>query len=323
MTTRARLLAFGVAVLMAAVGAGWTGPASAATKKFPLTAPNDPLYARQWYLRRIGVPAAWKTTQGKGVVVAVIDTGVERRHPDLKPNLIAGRDTLNDDSDPSDPQGHGTAVSGIIAAVTNNRTGIAGIAPKAKIMPLRACSNVGENSCDTQAVADANMYAANEGADVINMSLGGALPWPPEEAAILYATARGAVVVASAGNSSTPACGFPAFNPASLCVGASDGLDGLADFSSYGARLDVVAPGVGLWTTARPFLYMSFDGTSAAAPVVSGVAALLMSMGATNVQASQIIRATAKDLGLPGYDITYGFGRVDAKAAVELCAQIC
>jgi subtilisin family serine protease len=133
----------------------------------------------------------------------------------------------------------------------------------------------------------------------------------------------GALVIASAGNSSTPICGFPAANPAVLCVGASDGLDGIADFSNYGVRLDVVAPGVGLWTTERAGLYTSFNGTSAAAPVVSGVAALLMSMGATNIQAAQIIRLTAKDLGLPGYDITYGFGRVDAKAAVDLCAQIC
>ena len=320
MSKRFRVLGLCMAVLLTAIGGAWPAASSAAPAGLK---PNDPYYGRQWYLKRIGVPSAWKHTQGKGIVVAVIDTGVDARHADLKKNLLKGTDALNNDSDPTDPQGHGTSVSGIIAAVTNNKIGVAGIAPQAKILPIRACSAVGENTCDVDATTNAILYAVQQGADVINMSLGGTLPWPPQEAAILAATAAGSLLVASAGNETTPACGFPAANPAAICVGASDGLDGIAVFSNYGVRLDVVAPGVGLWTTERAGLYTSFQGTSAAAPVVSGVAALLMSMGAPNVLAAQIMRATAKDLGLPGYDLTYGFGRIDAKAAVELCAQIC
>jgi serine protease len=310
-----RVLGCVLAAIMAVVAVAW--PASAA-----VVTPNDPHYPRQWFLRRIGTPTAWSVTQGQGITVAVIDTGIRAEHADLKANLVKGYDFLQDDPDPTDPQGHGTAVSGIVAAVTNNKQGVAGVAPKAKVMPLRACSNVGENTCDSQAVADAIMWATDHGADVINMSLGGLLPTPATQAAVLYATAGGVLVVASAGNETLPTCGWPAANPASICVGASDGLDKLATFSNYGVRADVVAPGVGLWTTALVG-YSSFDGTSAAAPVVAGAGALLMSMGATNVQAAQIIRLTAKDLGLPGYDITYGFGRLDAKSAVELCQQIC
>ena len=140
---------------------------------------------------------------------------------------------------------------------------------------------------------------------------------------MIYAAAQGALVVAAAGNDATPFCGTPAFNPAVLCVGASDELDRLADFSNYFLRLDVVAPGTSIITTDKFGLYSATQGTSVASPYVAGVGALLMSMGATNFQAAQIIRSSAKDLGLPGYDNTYGFGRLDAKEAVELCKQVC
>ncbi len=189
-------------------------------------------------------------------------------------------------------------------------------------MPIRACSRVGGQECDPDAVGEAIMWAADHGAHVINMSLGG-LAWPAQEAAVAYAFARGVLVVASAGNSTSPFCGFPAANPEAICVGASDQLDRLASFSSYAVRLDVVAPGVGIRTTARPFGYTNASGTSLSAPFVSGLGALLMSMGANNVLAGLIIRSSAKDLGLPGYDITYGWGRIDADAAVDMCKQLC
>ncbi len=120
-------------------------------------------------------------------------------------------------------------------------------------------------------------------------------------------------------------CGFPAFNPAVLCVGATDSLDRLTTFSNYAVRLDMVAPGQGIWTTGglSTIGYSSINGTSFSAPMVAGAGALLMSMGADNVMAGLILRSTAKDLGLPGYDITYGWGRLDAKAAVAMCKQIC
>ena len=287
--------------------------------------PNDPDYVRQWALRRVGAPAAWKVTKGKGVKVAVIDTGVNYRHPDLKGNLLAKLqyDSINDDGDALDLHGHGTGVAGVIAAVTNNKEGIAGIAPEAKIMAVRAFGALeGANPDD---VTDAINWAVSNGADVINMSLGSGIPWPPEEAAVLAAVAQGVLVVASAGNSSEPLCGFPAFNPAAICVGATDSLDRLAKFSNYALRLDMVAPGQGIWTTGglTTIGYSPINGTSFSAPMVAGAGALLMSMGANNVLAGLILRSTAKDLGLPGYDITYGWGRLDVKAAVDLCQQIC
>jgi subtilisin family serine protease len=307
--------------MLLATLAVWPSTADAAAKF-----PNDPAYSRQWFLKRIGAPEAWKTTKGKGINVAVIDTGIDYRHPDLRGNLLLKKqyDAINDDFDADDLHGHGTSVAGVVAAVTNNKSGIAGVAPEAKIMAVRAFGALA--GADPADVSDAIMWAADNGAHVINLSLGSALPvsaYPPEDAALAYAAARGVLIIAAAGNSSAPFCSSPAFHPAALCVGATDPLDRLADFSSYALGLDVTAPGEGIYTTARPGGYTSANGTSLASPVVAGVGALLMSMGANNVLAGLIIQSTAKDLGLPGYDLTYGFGRVDAKAAVEMCKQIC
>jgi subtilisin family serine protease len=317
--TPARLIGWFLATLVL-VASVWPASAGAA-----VAFPNDTDYARQWYLRRIGAPEAWKTTKGKGVKVAIVDTGIDYRHPDLRRNLLLKEqyDAINDDFDATDLHGHGTSVAGVVAAVTNNKAGIAGVAPEAKLMSIRAFGALaGANPAD---VADGVMWAADHGAKVINLSLGSDIPINPslQEVAIPYAVAQGALVVAAAGNSSSPYCSTPAFNPAALCVGATDSLDRLASFSSYALRLDVVAPGQGVYTTAFPTGYGSANGTSLASPVVAGVGALLMSMGADNILASLILRASAKDLGLPGYDLTYGFGRVDAKAAVEMCKQIC
>lgn len=316
----ARLIGWVLATLIA-IGAVWTPSAGA------VAFPNDPSFTRQWFLRRIGLQEAWKTTKGKGINVAIVDTGIDYRHPDLRANILLKKqyDAINDDFDAVDLQGHGTSVAGVVGAVTNNKSGVAGVAPESKLMAVRAFGALdGANPDD---VGDAIMWAADNGAKVINLSLGASIPLivtgSQQDLAIPYAVARGALVVAAAGNSGDPFCSNPASNPAALCVGATDSLDRLASFSNYGLRLDVVAPGQGIYTTNSPFGYGSSNGTSLAAPVVSGLGALLMSMGANNVLAGVIIRATAKDLGLPGYDLTYGFGRVDAKAAVDLCKQIC
>jgi thermitase len=316
----ARLIGW-ILVTVVAVGAVWTPSAGA------VAFPNDPQYTRQWFLRRIGVQDAWKTTKGKGVNIAIVDTGIDYRHPDLRSNILLKKqyDAINDDFDATDLHGHGTSVAGVAAAVTNNKSGIAGVAPQAKLMAVRAFGALaGANPDD---VGDAIMWAADNGAQVINLSLGASIPLiftgSMQDVAIPYALAKGSLVVAASGNSGDPFCSNPASNPAALCVGATDSLDRLAGFSNYGLRLDVVAPGQGIYTTAAPYGYGSSSGTSLASPVVAGLGALLMSMGANNVLAGLIIRASAKDLGLPGYDLTYGWGRVDAKAAVEMCKQIC
>lgn len=297
------------------------GPALALAK------PNDPLYGRQWGLPRIGVMTAWQVTQGKGALIAILDTGVERDHPDLKANMSRNRgyDFVDRDRDPSEQHVHGTHVAGIAAGATNNKRGIAGVAPKAKILAVRVLNHAGWGTSSD--IAEAIMWAADQGADVINLSLGANIPIDPfdptRETAIPYATAKGSLVVASAGNSATPYCGTPASNPAALCIGASNERDGIAKFSNYGVRIDLAAPGTNILSTFRFGGYAAFSGTSMSAPMVSGVGALLMSMGATNIEAAAILRASAKDLGLPGYDPTYGFGRLDAGAAVTLCRLVC
>jgi thermitase len=318
--TPARLIGW-VLVTLIAISAVWTPSAGA------VAFPNDPEYSRQWFLRRIGIQDAWKTTKGKGATIAIVDTGIDYRHPDLRGNLLMKKqyDAINNDFDATDLHGHGTSVAGVAAAVTNNKTGIAGVAPESKLMAVRAFSALaGANPDD---VGESIMWAADNGANVINLSLGASIPLiftgSQEDVAIPYAVAKGALVVAASGNSGDPFCSNPASNPAAICVGATDSLDRLAGFSNYGLRLDVVAPGQGIYTTTAPYGYGSSSGTSLASPVVAGLGALLMSMGANNVLAGLIIRASAKDLGLPGYDLTYGWGRVDAKAAVEMCKQIC
>ena len=319
------LKAVACALLLALVAVASPNPSVAAVKTVKV---NDPLYNRQWGIRRVGLPTAWKTTQGAGMTIAIVDTGVDRRHEDLAGNFLIKKqyDAINDDFDAADLHGHGTSVARVAAAVGNNGKGISGAAPKAKIMTVRAFGAL--QGAAPEDVSDGVRWAADNGANVINLSLGSSLPVDPfltdlQEISLVYATAQGALVVAAAGNSTDPYCSTPAFNPAVLCIGASDEFDQLADFSSYGLRLDVVAPGTSILSTDRFGFYSASQGTSVAAPLVAGVGALLMSMGASNVLAAQIIRASAKDLGIAGYDITYGFGRLDAAAAVEMCKQIC
>jgi thermitase len=285
--------------------------------------PNDPYFKGQWGLQRINSVASWKVATGKGVTVAVLDTGVNAVADLTGKVLPGGHDYVQGFGSPYDREGHGTYVAGIIAADTNNGIGVAGEAPDAKILPVRVLGNNGEGTSAN--FGPAIQYAADHGAQVINASLGTAgspIDGTTDPVSVLYALAKGAVVVISAGNDAHQFCDAPAFDPGAICVGASDEFDRLAGFSNYGARLDVVAPGTDILSTSR-FGYMSASGTSAAAPFVAGLAAQLMSMGANNILAGLIIRDTAKDLGLPGYDITYGFGRIDALAAVNLCKQIC
>ncbi len=301
--------------------------AAAVTPAAARHAPNDPDYPRQWGLQRIAAPDAWHHAQGEGVIIAIVDTGVNASHPDLAANMHPeGYDFIDDDDDPADVQGHGTAVAGVAAAATGNGIGMAGTAPKAKIMAVRVGGrDASDRTVNGTAVQQGIMWAVDNGAQVINLSLGSALPvggsW---DAAVAYAVARGAVVVASAGNSTSPYCGSPSFNPLAICVGASDLNDRRAEFSSFGVRLDVMAPGEGIYTTAHQGLgYQYSAGTSLSAPFVSGIAALLLSMGANNVQAAQIIRASAHERFWGTGLVHYGLGMANARSAVQMCLDYC
>lgn len=291
--------------------------------------PNDPLLARQWAYERLSFARAWKVEPGVSapVLVGVVDTGVEETHPDLEGRLVAGRDFVNGDEFPDDEHGHGTGVSGIVAANTDNREGIAGMSWGAKIMPLQACSPNG--SCSMSAVAQAIVWAAAHDAHVVNLSLGGAMPSCARtlQAAAAFAEARGTLLVAASGNSAQQ--GNPTAYPAAcggfMSVGATNAFDEWAMFSGYGPHVSVSAPGAAIMTawsseTSPPATrgYALVDGTSFAAPHVAGLAALLWSRHPdwTPAQIRARIEQTAVDLGPEGRDPWFGHGRIDLTKAL-------
>jgi serine protease len=315
------------------------GPAYAA-------APNDPGWTTQWHLRTIHVDTAWARTKGSGVIVAVVDTGVDLGHPDLRGRIVSGID-LVDGGSPDDEQGHGTFMAGIIAANVGNNLGVASVAPLAKIMPVRVLNENGTG--EPKKVAEGIRWAADHGADVINLSLaqeplgGAVVPGnlfgdPAIDQAIEYAaTQRRAFVVAAAGNEfgsgGDSRTSYDATVGGVLVVGASTRTDRRAAYSNYGSGLDVLAPGGGSSSSPSdaacqsnsPVVSTWWDGsskygqgcgTSMAVAHVSGIGALLMARGSSNTTAANRIKNTAKDLYSSGWDANSGWGRVDAAAAV-------
>jgi len=315
--------------------------------------PNDPLYQYQWHLDNpssggIGMEEAWDMSAGAGVTVAVIDTGVayenyrkNRRNryylaPDLaNTSFAAGYDFVENDTHPNDDNGHGTHVAGTIAQSTGNNTGTAGIAHAARIMPIKVLN---KNGSGTYAdIADAVRYAADHGAQVINMSLGGSAQASYLEEALAYAYGKGVVIVAAAGNSADSAVSYPAgYDDYVISVGATRFDETLAPYSSYGASVDVVAPGGDLsvdqngddyadgvlqqtfGSRMNDWGYYFYEGTSMATPHVAGTAALVIANGTatTPEEVRAAIETTAKDLGSSGRDNTYGNGLVNAPAAL-------
>lgn len=309
--------------------------------------PNDRFFKDQWGLSRIKAPEAWKLADGTRVTIGILDSGVDLRHPDLRKKLVVFRDadllTPGSSVGPHDRYFHGTAVAGVAAAITDNRKGIAGVAPGARILPVRVAD--GNEKHHVPIVARGLRYAVDHGAKVVNVSY--ALSESQADAhlvsgsldtlydAVDYAWERGAVIVAPAGNDSFPLCSHPSAGTRVLCVGAIDRTDSLAR-SNFDAAMTteyLVAPGGGgsscddlIMTTAlrihppkctQTALYDGFGGSTLAAPFVSGVAALLASQGLDNTQIMDTLTASAEDLGVPGRDPLYGYGLVDALAAVR------
>ncbi|NJL00213.1 MAG: S8 family serine peptidase [Spirulinaceae cyanobacterium SM2_1_0] len=290
--------------------------------------PNDPDYSQQWNFQSINLEKAWDETKGAGVTVAVIDTGVSRV-PDLKQTeFVPGYDFVHDSVETPDDVGHGTHVAGTIAQSTDNSYGVAGIAYEAKIMPLKVLAADGGGTVSD--IAEAIKFAADHDATVINLSLGGAGESKLLEEAVNYAYDRGVVVVAAAGNENRNSASYPARYPHVISVAALDSTGKKADYSNFGAGVDIAAPGGGgegriLQNTIDPetgeAIFASFQGTSMAAPHVAGVAALLKASGVEEPeQVGQILRESARTVTEDPLN-HYGAGQLDAGAAVELARK--
>jgi subtilisin family serine protease len=294
-------------------------------------APNDPRYAGQaGYLQAVRLPDAWNTTTGNdAMILAIIDSGVQQSHPDLRSRLVPGYDFVNNDANPEDDFGHGTMVAGIAAASTNNGQGVAGAAWQGRIMPIKVLDSQGQANDDD--IAAGITYAVDRGASVINLSLGGPGASNTLQAAVNYATSRNVVVIAAAGNDGQDSDvrkrtleHFPAACAGVVAVGSTDTSGNHSPFSSYGNWIDVVAPGqanstVGISTTTRNSGYGTGSGTSFSSPLVAAIAFLMRSADPNANQATIALRliATARDLGTPGVDSVFGSGMVDAVAALD------
>ena len=298
--------------------------AALVTSCLTLTSPvhaasNDPLLAQQWGIFAIGADRAWATTTGQDVIVAVVDSG-SGPHPDLAENLLTGHSFFgsveSQDGTDIDAGGHGSHVAGIIAAAANNGIGGSGVAPRAKILPIQVLDQAGQG--DARDVAAGVRYAADNGAKVINLSLGGTTESSSLTQAIQYATDKGALVVAAAGNGGAlDKPKWPASLDLTLAVTAVDQTNSATPFDQRGDYIDIAAPGTNIVSTAKGN-YVSLSGTSMAAGFVAGAAALLFAAEPriSNAQVRDILMRTATDIGEPGRDNTFGVGLINMVAAL-------
>lgn len=281
--------------------------------------PNDALYRRyQWNLPQIETEAGWNISKGSDqITVAVVDTGVDLNHPDLKNQLVSGTNVVNPDAKPQDDVGHGTHVAGVIGALVNNNLGIAGMSWYNRIMPVKALDSSGAGS--TYAVAQGIIWATDHGAKVINMSLGNYADAEFLHDAIRYAYDRDVVLIAASGNDNTERPGYPAAYEEVFAVAAADSQKSKASFSNYGDYIDVAAPGVSIASTYPNNQYAALSGTSMASPHVTALAALIRSANPqlTNKEVMQIMRDTAQDIGPKGKDKYFGYGLIDVAAALK------
>ncbi|MBZ9643489.1 type VII secretion-associated serine protease mycosin [Streptomyces sp. PSKA30] len=307
----------------------------------PTAAHADGIRAEQWALDAMHTAQAWQTTKGEGITVAVLDTGVDADHPDLVGNVLDGKDMIRFGAEPGDRAWarHGTAMAGIIAGHghgAGNSDGVLGIAPEAKILPVRVILEDGDSArakarkTRGNALADGIRWAADHGADVINLSLGddsaSAHPEPAEDEAVQYALKKGSVVVASAGNGGEKGdhISYPAAYPGVIAATAVDKFGTRASFSTRRWYATVSAPGVDVVIADPDRRYYEGWGTSAAAAFVSGAVALVKSAhpGLTPAQIKRLLQDTARNAPADGRDDSRGFGFVDPAAAIEEAGRL-
>ncbi|TKB45695.1 S8 family serine peptidase [Thalassotalea mangrovi] len=278
--------------------------------------PNDPRYTEAWHLSKIKADQVWDTTTGNGVIVAVLDTGVDESHPDLHANLLPGYNVVGNNTNLTDVHGHGTKVSGVIAATSNNNVGITSIAWDSKVLPIRV-SERSDGVASLLDIADALIYAADNGADIANISYRVTYSGTVTNAA-QYFYEKGGLVVAAAGNNGTDQnCSD---NKYIVTVSATTSGDSLASWSNYGNCLDVSAPGVGILTTTKGGGYGKVSGTSFASPATAAVLALLKQHNPrlSNAELESLLETNAdKSMFSGSYSNKFGHGRIDALAAIN------
>ena len=309
-----------LALLVASCGGEGTG----------YDASGDPLSGEQYAIAQHNMESAWQNSSGAGVVIAIVDTGIDLDHPDLAARIVPGFDWVDGDDTPNDENGHGTHVAGSAAAIGNNNVGVIGMAPEASIMPLKVLSAEGTGS--TEHVAEAIVWAADNGAHVINLSLGGSSDLlgrlfnkeSPVNDAIIYADSKGVVVVAAAGNDDTFLVSYDQDTPV-LVVNATNEFGEWARFSNFGDPRAVAAAGARILSTAPTYPttiwpdgsegYEEISGTSMASPHVAGIAALLVGAGE---RSSDDVRDTLiSTASNPEDDPLLGAGIVQADSAVN------
>ena len=275
---------------------------------------NDPYFGSEWHLAKIGAGSAWDVSQGSNIRIAILDTGVDGTHPDLASRMVAGWNAYDNNNNTADVQGHGTAVAGTAAAAMNNGVGVASVAGQSLIMPVRIADPTGYAYWST--VATGLTWAADNGARVANISYGGVTGSASVQSAAQYMKNKGGLVVVAAGNNGVAETIAP--SSTMITVSATNSSDVRASWSSYGGFVTIAAPGDGIWTTTRGGGYGSWWGTSFASPVTAGVVALMMAANTslTAGDVESLLYSTATDLGAAGKDIEYGWGRVNAAAAV-------
>jgi thermitase len=276
--------------------------------------PNDPYWSQQWGPYQVYADLAWDVTKGSsGVTIAIVDTGINSAHPDLSGKVRTdGYNYVNNTTNANDDNGHGSHTAGTAAAKTGNGVGVAGMCPNCQLLPVKVLDSAGSGSYS--AIASGIRYAADKGAKVINLSLGGTAGTTALSDAVNYANGKGVLLACAAGNSNTSAASYPAYYSACVAVAAVDQNLNRATFSNYGTWVDTSAPGVSIVSTWLGSGYNTISGTSMATPHVAGLAGLLFSQGRTQADVRNRLTNSAYTIAVNSTQIPR---MINANAAVH------